>query len=103
MVFLDQKLTRMNGSVDITVSHMETTTARYITIDSHSPTQHKVAVFHSMIHRLCKLLLSVENYRKEYEWIVEVAQVNGYKSPLIDAKTIGKNNALEYDVVICAE
>lgn len=43
-----------------------------------------MAAFHSMVHRLCKLPLSVANYKKEYEHILNVAKVNGYKPCEID-------------------
>lgn len=33
---------------------------------------------------LCKLPLSVRNYKGEYEYIKEVAAVNGFKSSEID-------------------
>lgn len=57
---------------------------RTITSDSHCPIQHKQSAFHSAIHRLCRLPLSISNYKKEHEYIKEMARVNGYNPDLID-------------------
>lgn len=43
-----------------------------------------MAPFHSMAHRLCKLPLSIVNYKKEYDYIQESAKVNGYTAANID-------------------
>lgn len=57
---------------------------RTITSDSHCPIQHKHAAYHSLIHRLCRLPLSITNYKKEYEYIKETAGVNGYSAKMVD-------------------
>ena len=80
--FLDLELNIINNKIDISVYHKPTSTLRYITNDSHCPIQHKLAAFHSMIHRMCKLPLSISNYMKEHNYIKNAAIVNGYK--LID-------------------
>jgi uncharacterized protein YoxC len=82
--FLDLKLTRVADEIDVSVYHKETSTLRYITNDSHSPIQHKMAAFNSLIHRLCSLPLSVKNYMNEYQYILEAARVNGYKSSSVE-------------------
>lgn len=43
-----------------------------------------MAGFHSAIHRLCKLPLSVANFKKEYDYIKQVAKINGYDCSLVD-------------------
>lgn len=73
------------------VYHKPTTTMRTITADSHCPIQHKQAAYHSAVHRLCRLPLSIQNYKNEYEYIKETARVNGYDSYLID-KLIKKHS-----------
>lgn len=84
LIFLDLQLENKNKKIEISVNHKETATMRFITNDSHTPTQYKVAAFHSMTYRLCRLPLSLENYRKEVEWIKEAAKANGYKTSIIE-------------------
>lgn len=38
-----------------------------------------------MIHRLCKLPLLITDYRREYQYIKDVANVNGYSKVMVDA------------------
>jgi len=82
--FLDLELQRERNKIEIGTYHKPTSTIRTITSDSHCPIQHKMAAYHSMIHRLCRLPLSVANYKKEYDYIKEVARVNGYSAEVID-------------------
>jgi len=82
--FLDLRLTRINNKIDISVYHKPTSTKRYITSDSYCPIQHKLAVFNSMVFRLCKLPLSVMNYMAEYNYILNVAEINGYGASIVD-------------------
>lgn len=82
--FLDLETVRKDGKISIGVYHKPTSTKRIITSDSHSPQQHKLAALHSLIHRLCKLPLSLQKYRQEYNYIREVAHLNGYNDDLID-------------------
>lgn len=82
--FLDLLLTRKNNSINIEVFHKSTNTCRLITHDSHCSYQIKMSSFHSMVHRLCKLPLSIANYMKEYQYIKHLAVVNGYSPKIID-------------------
>lgn len=83
--FLDLMLKRSeNNKIEIAVYHKPTSTKRCITSDSYCPIQHKQAAFHSLIYRLCKLPLSAKNYMKEYQYIKEVANVNGYNEKMVD-------------------
>lgn len=72
------------NEIDIGVYHKETSTKRVITSDSHCPIQHKHASFHSLIHRLLNLPLSIDNFKKEYDYICDVAYLNGYSKELVD-------------------
>jgi len=81
---LDLKLKRVDGKIEISVYHKPTSTQRYITSDSHSPIQHKMAAFNSMVYRLCKLPLSVRNYMIERQYILETAKINGYNETHIE-------------------
>ena len=84
LAFLDLELKRINNKIEIGVYHKETSTKRVIPNISHCAIQHKLAGFHSHIHRLCRLPLSIENYKKEYDYIQEIAKINGYSSELVD-------------------
>ena len=51
---------------------------------SNHPIQHKYAAFRSMIHRLLKTPMSLEDYKEEINTIKYMAHTNGYKHTLID-------------------
>lgn len=82
--FLDLQLTRNQQKLDFGVYHKPTSTKRVITSDSYCPIQHKHAAFHSLVHRLVNLPLSVGSFVKEYNYILDVANLNGYSKALID-------------------
>ena len=82
--FLDLELKRVNKKIEIGVHHKPTSTQRVITSDSNCAIQHKEAAFHSMCHRLCRLPLNAENFRKEYIYIKDVAKKNGYSEIFVD-------------------
>jgi len=83
--FLDLTVKRKSdGKIGFSVYRKPTDTMRYITKDSYCPPQHKMAAFHSMIYRLCKLPLSVSDFMRELKYIKEVANVNGYSENEID-------------------
>lgn len=82
--FLDLLLQRTNNKIEIGVYHKPTTTMRTITSDSHCHIQHKLAAYHCMVYRLCRLPLSIANYMKEHAYIHETARVNGYGSQIVD-------------------
>lgn len=83
--FLDLMLSRnVDGTIRIGIYHKPTSTERCITNDSFCPIQHKHAAFHSYVHRLCKLPLSIPEYKEEYGHIKRVANINGYNSDFID-------------------
>lgn len=98
LAFLDLLLIRKNNKVEVAVYHKPTSTQRFIPYTSHCPIQHKLAPFHTMAHRLCILPLSIQNYKKEYDYIQESAKVNGFDSADIDriikhhSDKIRKNN-----------
>lgn len=82
--FLDLKIKRREKSIEFAVYRKPTSTDRYITNDSFCTYQQKIASFHSMVYRLCRLPLSAENYLHEYKQIKNIADVNGFKTTLID-------------------
>ncbi len=77
--FLDLMLKRTSsGSIDISVFRKPTATSRFITRESYCPTSHKMAAFHSMVSRLCRLPLSINNFMNELTHIKETAIINGF-------------------------
>lgn len=82
--FLDLLLKRTDNKIEIAVYHKPTSTMRTITSDSFCPIQHKHAAFHSFVHRLCNLPLTVIDYKNEYEHIKTIASVNGYSESIVD-------------------
>ena len=51
---------------------------------------HKLAAFHSMIHRLISIPLSEKAYSQELEIIKEIAVKNGYERKLLDQLLFNK-------------
>lgn len=84
IAFLDLMLHKVGRNIEISIYHKPTSTMRYIPNDSHTPIQHKQAAFHSMVHRLVKLPLSIQHYKTEYDRIKHIAIANGYGASMID-------------------
>lgn len=82
--FLDLMLIRKNNTIEVAVFHKPTSTKRLIPSTSHCPIQHKMAAFHSLAHRITNLPLSISNYKAEYEYMLDAAVVNGYKTSEVD-------------------
>ncbi|XP_055308689.1 uncharacterized protein LOC129572701 [Sitodiplosis mosellana] len=83
--FLDIELsTSVDNKIDIAIYHKPTDTLRTITSDSNCSMQHKLAAYHSMVHRLCRMKLSAQNYMTEYARIKQMAKINGFKGDLVD-------------------
>lgn len=83
--FLDMELsTSVYNKIDIGIYHKPTDTMRTITSDSNCSMQHKLAAYHSMVHRLCRMKLSAQNYMTEYNRIKEMAKINGFRGDLVD-------------------
>jgi len=82
--FLDIKIKRVNNKLEFAVYRKQTTTERLITSDSFCSYQNKIAAFHSMVHRLCSLPLSVADYKSEYDHITKLADINGYQKSFVD-------------------
>lgn len=94
--FLDIEIQRVGTSFEFGVYHKPTTTKRTITSDSHCPIQHKMSAYHCMIHRLCRLPLSIRSYKNEYEFIKETARVNGYDMDLMDKMILKHSRKVKF-------
>lgn len=82
--FLDLMLTRRNQKIEIGIYRKPTHTQRFITRDSYCPRSTKIAAFNSMVYRMCKLPLPINNFIKELTTIKEIANTNGYTNNEID-------------------
>jgi hypothetical protein len=83
--FLDVKLTKCKGRMKFDIYRKPTSSQQYITDDSFHPRCHKMAAFYSMLHRLVSTPLEDIEYRKELNYIIDTAIINGY-----DEKSIKK-------------
>lgn len=88
--FLDILLERKCNKIEFNVYRKPTITDRYITSDSYCSHANKMAVFNSMVYRLCKLPLSVKNYIKELNYIKNVASINGFDNDIVN-KLVSKH------------
>ena len=95
--FLDLTITNQNGSHMFSIYHKPSYTDTIIPNSSCHPHSHKLAAFHSMIHRLTTIPLSPSDFNKELNIIKQIAYNNGY-SPAIVEKLLKKkqyNNCLK--------
>ncbi|XP_031639510.1 uncharacterized protein LOC116351527, partial [Contarinia nasturtii] len=97
--FLDVRIShKTDGSIEFGVYRKPSNTPCYIPFDSHCPTSHKKAAFHSMVHRLVRLPLNINNYMEEVKYIKYAALLNGYSELMVDnlislhAKKISKRD-----------
>uniref|UniRef100_A0A8D8YVM4 Reverse transcriptase domain-containing protein n=2 Tax=Cacopsylla melanoneura TaxID=428564 RepID=A0A8D8YVM4_9HEMI len=84
--FLDLSVTRLGSSLEFDIYRKPTFTDCVIGKSSNVPNNIKYASFHSMLHRLISIPLSLDNYLKELGKIHTIARNNGY--------TIGEINNL---------
>lgn len=82
--FLDLTVIRSNGKLEFDIYRKPTNTGRYITSDSYHSFKHKIAGFHSMIHRALNIPMTNERITIELQKIREIAHINGYTDALID-------------------
>lgn len=83
--FLDIRMNRKaDGSIEFSIDRKPSNTPCYIPSDSFCPMSHKQAAFHSMVYRLCKIPLNIENYMSELKYIKHPALLNGYSTQMIE-------------------
>ena len=87
--FLDLTITRTLNKHRFSIYHKPSHTDITIHNTSHHPVQHKLAAYHSMIHRLTNVPLSENAFQEELNIIKQIAINNGY-SPLIIEKMLTK-------------
>ncbi len=74
--FLDLKIIRQMENIKFDIYREPTSTQQYIPADSNHPWSQKI--FNSMLHRLCITPLDSEAFEKEFKFIIETAELNGY-------------------------
>jgi hypothetical protein len=97
----DRKLNFLDLTIDIgTLKHefsifrKPTYTNQVIPADSCHPISHKLASFHSMIHRLINIPMKLSHYAKELHTIKKIAIANGYNTNIIDSILLKKRRKL---------
>lgn len=82
--YLDLNIKIVNGKHNFSIFRKPTFTDNVIHANSQHPVNHKLAAFHSMLHRLINIPMSSEDYFKELNCIKEIGINNGYDDMLID-------------------
>lgn len=82
--FLEIKLIRKNTSIEFDIYRKPTFLPRYITNVSNHHENHKKAAFYAMAYRLTNIPLSEFNFKKEYDEIIKIGKINGYKKRWVE-------------------
>jgi hypothetical protein len=92
--FLDLNISILDHSLKFDVFRKPTFSDNIIHASSQHHISHKMSVFHSLIHRLVNIPLSVSNFNKELDIIKLLASNNGYNVKVIDKLLIRKNKQI---------
>ena len=71
-------VSRVDNMFDFSIYRKDTYCKRLIPADSFHDHRHKMAVFHSMVHRLISIKMTTINDENELKYIHHLAQINGY-------------------------
>lgn len=82
--FLDLTIFNNEGQHTFAIYRKPTMTDAIIHADSCHPNKYKRAFFYSMLHRMNKLPLSLEQKHKEISILKQIATANGYNTKMID-------------------
>lgn len=88
--FLDLQISKINHKHEFSIFHKPSHTDITIHSSSTHPIQHKLAAFHSMVHRLLNIPMSPSNYLSELNIIKQIAVNNGFNPNIIDKLLIRK-------------
>ena len=77
--FLDLLVSRNGKKLSFEIFRKPTHVDSYIHFNSYNPTNHKYAVFNSLVNRMVKIPMSTENRRKEKKKIIEIGEQNGFE------------------------
>ncbi len=81
--FLDTTIIRNGNKLDFDIYRKPTDAPFCIPSDSHHPMAHKLAAFESALFRMYAFPLSPARRRKELDYIVKMAEMNGYDRKVI--------------------
>lgn len=82
--FLDLTITRINKKHEFKIFRKPTYTDITIHNNSLHPKSHKLAAYHSMVHRLVSIPMSISDFKNELTTIKEIANNNGFEPQIID-------------------
>ena len=82
--FLDLKISVKNNRHHFEIFRKDTYTNHTIPADSRHHPSHKLAPFHSLIHRLFEIPLSPKDFSKEVRTIKQIASCNGFPETIVD-------------------
>ena len=98
--FLDLTITRKNNKFLYNIYRKDTYSDAVIPFDSDHHPNTKAAAFHSMIHRLINIPLSIIDFNSELNTIYHIAKNNGYNkfyiNKILNKKQRNKNMKLIY-------
>jgi hypothetical protein len=78
MHFLDLFLIRHTDKIEIGIFRKPTTTDTTINYTSNHPTEHKMAAYHFLIHRMSSLPLTTERKKTKWQTILSIAKNNNF-------------------------
>lgn len=83
--FLDTRLIKEKDGISFDIYRKPTDKPLCIPYNSHHDLNHRLAAFESMCYRAWNLPLSDELRRKELEYIVNMAVINGYRREVVES------------------
>lgn len=82
--FLDLRLTRLLGSINISVYRKPTHTDQYLAFDSNHPIQHKRAVVAALVRRATTIPSTSTGRSAETRYVQQVLSTSGYPRSVVD-------------------
>lgn len=81
--YLDLLISRSNNAFEFQIYRKPTYTDCVIPFNSNHPYSHKVSSFRSLLHRLCSIPMSRDNFNNEFNIIKNIASNNNFPLSLI--------------------
>jgi hypothetical protein len=81
--FLDILIIRNGEQLEFEIYRKPTDAQLCIPFNSHTPMNYKLAAFESLFHRLYSLPLTEAGFKKEIEYIFEMARKNSFPDHII--------------------
>lgn len=85
LAFLDLEIQRtFTNKIEFDIFRKNTTTERFITVESNHHSAQIYSAFNSMIYRMINVPLSIDKYNIEQNKIYEIAEINGINPEIIE-------------------